>query len=90
MLARLVVLTLPPVPSCYTCALPSIRFKLISHRQDMVFVFIRGGLQTPRVVARSQVIHVTNPNEPLQGHLALTADSRQAPLGLLSACLPVP
>ncbi|KAG1654908.1 hypothetical protein FOA52_003150 [Chlamydomonas sp. UWO 241] len=51
----------------------SVRFRLINYRQDMAVVLIRGGLVAPRAVART-VIRVANPNEPLQGHLALTED----------------
>ncbi len=48
------------------------RFYLISYRQDVLFAFMRGGTMSPRLVTTSDVIRVTNPNEPLQGRLALT------------------
>lgn len=50
------------------------RFWLINYRQDMVFVLMRGGMDTPVAVARSDTVRVLNPNEPLQGHLARTQD----------------
>ena len=49
------------------------RFKLLNLRQDVAFMFITGGLQFPVVTAKSNTVHNTNPNEPLQGHLSLTA-----------------
>lgn len=54
--------------TCHAC-----RFKLISYRQPMRFALLRGGFDAPVVVAVSDVIEVAQPNEPLQGHLALTA-----------------
>ncbi len=58
---------------CVRCLLTS--FRLINYRHDMVFAFMRGGLLNPVVAGLSPVIHVLNPNEPLQGHLALTGDN---------------
>ncbi|KAF5834534.1 Metallo-dependent phosphatase-like protein [Dunaliella salina] len=49
-----------------------LRFKVISYRQDMVFALVRGGLAAPSIGATTPVIHIANPNEPLQVHLALT------------------
>eukprot|EP00967_Tisochrysis_lutea_P157500 scaffold319854_cov19-Tisochrysis_lutea.AAC.1 len=52
------------------------RFKVISYRQDMVFALVRGGLAAPSIGAITPVIHIANPNEPLQVHLALTNEVR--------------
>lgn len=52
------------------------RFRLINYRHDMQFAFMRKGMMDPVLAAWSPVITVANPNEPLQGHLALTKDNR--------------
>jgi len=39
----------------------------------MRFALLRRGLAVPLVEAFSPVLHLRNPNEPLQIHLALTA-----------------
>uniref|UniRef100_A0A7R9UZ11 Purple acid phosphatase n=1 Tax=Chlamydomonas euryale TaxID=1486919 RepID=A0A7R9UZ11_9CHLO len=51
----------------------TLRFRLINYRQDIGIVLVRGGLVSPVAVAEA-TIRVQNPNEPLQAHLALTAD----------------
>ena len=43
----------------------------------MAFVFVRWGFELPVVVARSPPVRVSNRNEPLQGRLSLTGDSRR-------------
>jgi hypothetical protein len=45
-------------------------------RADMRFAFMRNGLEYPVAAAVSDVISVANPNEPTQGHLALTGKNR--------------
>eukprot|EP00877_Chromochloris_zofingiensis_P010708 jgi/Chrzof1/5891/Cz16g19170.t1 len=55
----------------------SLTFRLINYRHDMQFAFMRKGMMDPVLAAWSPVITVANPNEPLQGHLALTKDNRE-------------
>lgn len=45
-------------------------------RADMRFVFVRGGLVAPQVVASSGVVHLAQPNQPTGVHLALTGNPR--------------
>ncbi len=60
------------------------RFRLLNLRCDMRLAFVRNGFEFPVVAAWGDVITVENPNEPLQGHLALTGKNRlpSAPLAL--------
>lgn len=48
------------------------RFRLLNMRHDLRFALIRNGLQQPTVVAWSSAVRLARPNEPMQGHLALT------------------
>ena len=48
--------------------------RVVNYRRDGAFVFVRGGLERPLAVARSAPLAVIRPNEPLQGHLALTGN----------------
>ncbi len=63
------------------------RFQLLNHRADMQFVLVAnltswlGGFD---VLARSPIIKPKNYNEPLQGHLARTANQRCELLSLLA------
>jgi hypothetical protein len=41
-------------------------------RQPLRFALVRNGLEFPLIAAWSGVIQVASPNEPMQGHLALT------------------
>eukprot|EP01025_Chloroclados_australasicus_P032526 TRINITY_DN32989_c0_g1_i2.p1 TRINITY_DN32989_c0_g1~~TRINITY_DN32989_c0_g1_i2.p1 ORF type:complete len:573 (-),score=57.61 TRINITY_DN32989_c0_g1_i2:445-2163(-) len=50
------------------------KFQLLNHRYDLQVGFFQGGLSNPKLVARSEVIKVTNPNEPVQGHISMTND----------------
>jgi hypothetical protein len=60
------------------CHAPSARsFRLVNYRQPMALALVRGGLSAPVEVARSRPITVSHPNEPLQGHLARTADPKE-------------
>lgn len=60
----------------FTCVYATAcRFRLLNYRIDMQFAFMRHGLLHPVLAAWSPVITVANPNEPLQGHLALTTDN---------------
>lgn len=52
------------------------RFRLINLRTDMRLAFMRNGFEFPVVAAWGEAITVENPNEPLQGHLALTGKNR--------------
>lgn len=47
-------------------------FRLLNMRQPLRFALVRNGLELPLVAAWSQEIEVARPNEPTQGHLALT------------------
>lgn len=56
----------------YTTGNGSLVFYLLNLRTDMVFVLFRGGEKFPVLTAMSEYITPGNPNEPTQGHLALT------------------
>lgn len=55
-------------------------------RHDLRFALVRNGLQLPTVVAWSERLAVASPNEPMQGHLALTG--RQGCVRRRAACQP--
>ena len=42
----------------------------------MRLAFVRNGFEFPMIAAWGDAITVENPNEPLQGHLALTGKNR--------------
>ena len=50
----------------------SLQFRLVNMRADVIMGFLRGGLGDPVLVAVTEILHFKYPNEPLQGHLALT------------------
>ncbi|KAK9830188.1 hypothetical protein WJX72_010191 [[Myrmecia] bisecta] len=52
----------------------TLRFRLLNMRADMRFVFLRNGTDFPVLAAKGEPIKVANPNEPTQGHLALTSN----------------
>ena len=54
-----------------------LRFWLINYRQDMAFVLMRGGLDSPVGIARTPAIRVGNPSVPQHIHLARTRDPSQ-------------
>ena len=59
------------------------RFSVLNQRKDVVFILFSnishdGNFSRAEVIATSNVLHLQNPNEPTQGHLALTSDPRCA------------
>eukprot|EP00731_Ephydatia_muelleri_P012121 Em0006g1015a len=58
----------------------SIQIRLMNMRQSIIFGFFKGGTSSPALQAVSEVVQFSNPNEPLQGHLALTTDPTQMSL----------
>jgi hypothetical protein len=52
----------------------SIKFRLVNMHSDYMFVFFINGTDYPIAVGSSNTINFENEDEPLQGHLALTAD----------------
>lgn len=65
---------------CHSCAVvTTCRFSLPNQREPVVFFFMHNatadnGFSNLSYAGKSAVINVTNPNEPLHGHLALTQD----------------
>ena len=54
-----------------------LKFRLLNMRQSMRFVLLRNGFEYPTVAASSDEIRVQKPNEPTNGHLALTSNAGQ-------------
>lgn len=55
----------------------SVQIRLMNMRQPVIFGFFKGGTSSPTLLAVSEIVQFANPNEPLQGHLALTTDPSQ-------------
>jgi hypothetical protein len=53
------------------------KFSIVNMHSDVVLVLFRNGTQHPVFAAKSEVITFENPEEPLQGHIALTQNQRE-------------